>query len=134
MKDYNMDDYSALKGSTLIKGLASNEKMNFDSVEAASVFFARELDYVKAKAYEKKYPQLSALSFFPITSEIPEGAETATYYCYDIAKQNYAERKSTDDQRREMARKQMNVDSKRESKSVSARKAMIADMTGGKTV
>ena len=85
MKDYNMDDYSALKGSTLIKGLASNEKMNFDSVEAASVFFARELDYVKAKAYEKKYPQLSALSFFPITSEIPEGAETATYYCYDIA-------------------------------------------------
>lgn len=85
MRDFNMDDYSALKSSTLIRGLAGNEKMNFDGVEAASIFFARELDHVKAKAYEKKYPQLSALNLFPITSEVHEGAETTTYYSYDIA-------------------------------------------------
>lgn len=96
MRDYNMDDYSALRGSALVKGLAGNERMRFDSVEAASIFFARELDHVKAKTYEKQYPQLSALACFPITSEVHEGAETTTYYCYDITGMaaiinNYAE-------------------------------------------
>ena len=47
MKDFNMDDYSALKGSTLVKGLAGSEQLRFDSVESATVFFARELDQVK---------------------------------------------------------------------------------------
>lgn len=27
MKDFNMDDYSALKGSTLVKGLAGSEQL-----------------------------------------------------------------------------------------------------------
>lgn len=40
MKDFNMDDYSALKGSTLVKGLAGSEQLRFDSVESATVFFA----------------------------------------------------------------------------------------------
>lgn len=84
MKQFNMDDYNALKSSTLVKGLAGAEQMRFDSVEAASVFFARELDQVKAKTYDKKYPELSALAYFPITSEVNEGAETTTYYSYDI--------------------------------------------------
>ena len=83
MRDFNMDDYSALKGSTLIKGLA-REQLRFDSAEAATVFFARELDQVKAKTYDRQYPELSALSCFPITSEVNEGAETTTYYSYDI--------------------------------------------------
>ena len=84
MKDFNMDDYSALKGSTLVKGLAGSEQLRFDSVESATVFFARELDQVKTKTYDKQYPELSALSYFPITSEVNEGAETTTYYSYDI--------------------------------------------------
>ena len=84
MKDFNMDDYSALKGSTLVKGLAGSEQLRFDSVESATVFFARELDQVKTKTYDKQYPELSALSCFPITSEVNEGAETTTYYSYDI--------------------------------------------------
>lgn len=83
MKDFNMDDYSALKGSALIKGLAGDQ-LRFDSAEAATVFFARELDQVKAKTYDRQYPELSALSCFPITSEVNEGAETTTYYSYDI--------------------------------------------------
>lgn len=84
MKDFNMDDYSALKGSTLVKGLAGSEQLRFDSVESTTVFFARELDQVKTKTYDKQYPELSALSCFPITSEVNEGAETTTYYSYDI--------------------------------------------------
>ncbi|MCX4351715.1 MAG: DUF2184 domain-containing protein [Lachnospiraceae bacterium] len=86
MKQYNMDDYRALKGSTLMKGMAgSGSTMRFDSVEQASVFFARELDQVKSKTYDKVYPELSALANFPITSDVNEGAETTTYYSYDIA-------------------------------------------------
>lgn len=84
MKDFNMDDYNALKGSTLVKGLEGSEQLRFDSVESATVFFARELDQVKTKTYDKQYPELSALSCFPITSEVNEGAETTTYYSYDI--------------------------------------------------
>lgn len=84
MKDFNMDDYSALKGSTLIRGLAGSEQIRFDGIESATVFFARELDQVKAKTYDKQYPELSALTYFPITSEVNEGAETTTYYSYDI--------------------------------------------------
>ena len=84
MKDFNMDDYNALKNSTLVKGLARSEQLHFDGVESATIFFARELDQVKAKTYDKQYPELSALAHFPITSEVNEGAETTTYYSYDI--------------------------------------------------
>ena len=84
MKAFKMNDYNALSGSTLIKAIAESENMRFDSAEAATAFFARELDHVKAKTYDRKYPELSALANFPITSEVPDGAETTTYYSYDI--------------------------------------------------
>ena len=50
--------------------------MGFDGVEDASVFFARELDHVKAQSYDVEYPELTALSLFPITHEADAGAET----------------------------------------------------------
>ena len=69
--------------------------MRFDSAEDASVFFARELDHVKAQTYDRQYPNMTALQLFPTTSEADPGAETVTYYGYDkfgIAKiiSNYA--------------------------------------------
>lgn len=84
MKEFNRDDYNTLKSSNLVKGLANSTQLRFDSVESATAFFARELDQVKAKTYDKLYPELSALAYFPITSEVNEGAETTTYYSYDI--------------------------------------------------
>lgn len=57
--------------------------MRFDSAEDASIFFARELDYIKSKSYDKIYPEFTALNNFPITHEVPEGAETMTYYSYE---------------------------------------------------
>ena len=41
------------------------------------------LDYVKAKTYDRVYPELTALQMFPVTHEVPEGAETVTYYGYE---------------------------------------------------
>jgi len=51
---------------------------------------------------------------------------------YDIAKQSYGERKSTDDQRQKMVTDKIRQDAKMESNSNSARKNMISRMTGGK--
>lgn len=53
---------------------------------------------------------------------------------YDIAKQSFHERKSTDDQRRKMVSGKVRMDAKAESNSSSARRDMIARMTGGKKV
>ena len=80
---FDRADYNALIGSNMIHALVGGRQMNFDSVEDASVFFARELDYIKAKSYDKQYPEFTALNHFPITHEVPEGAETTTYYSYE---------------------------------------------------
>ena len=86
MKRYDMRDYENLKGSAVVQSLAgqrARDGSRLDGVSGASAFFARELDYVKAKAYDKQYPELSALVYMPQTSEVNEGAETATWYGYE---------------------------------------------------
>lgn len=80
---YDHADFAALMASNIAPTLAENKQMHFDSTEDASIFFARELDYIKSKSYDKIYPEFSALSNFPITHEVPEGAETMTYYSYE---------------------------------------------------
>lgn len=80
---YSQADFFALKASNITPALAEVKQCRFDSAEDASVFFARELDYIKAKSYDKIYPEFSALNNFPITHEVPEGAETTTYYSYE---------------------------------------------------
>lgn len=80
---YDRNDYSALVRSNLPAALVPDRSLRFDSAEDASVFFARELDYVKAKAYDKEYPQFTALQIFPHTSEVDPGANTFTYHIYD---------------------------------------------------
>ncbi len=48
-----------------------------------SLYFARQLEYIRAKIYDIKRPKLSALEVFPIDSTVPEWAETVTYRMYD---------------------------------------------------
>lgn len=80
---YDRADYQALMGSTIPSALVGIQGLRFDSAEDASVFFARELDYVKSQSYDVEYPEFTALSLFPISSEVNPGAETVTYYSYD---------------------------------------------------
>ena len=80
---YDQNDYEALLASNIPASLASTAQMRFDSAEDASVFFARELDYVKSQSYDVIYPKLTALNIFPVSSEVDPGAETITYYSYD---------------------------------------------------
>lgn len=55
--------------------------VNLDSEE--SIFFVRELEHVKARSYDRKYPELKAFRFIPMTTEAGVGAETVTYQMYD---------------------------------------------------
>lgn len=80
---YDVADYDALKMSNIMPSIAGNKQLRFDDAEDASVFFARELDYIKAKSYDKEYPEMTAINNFPVTHEVPEGAETTTYYSYE---------------------------------------------------
>ncbi len=80
--NYDRADVKALRSGTICEGMVG-DKMRFDSVEQASVFFARELDYIKTETYDIEHPEMTALSLFPVSSEVPEGAETFTYYSYD---------------------------------------------------
>lgn len=80
---YDVADLAALKASNLMPALKEDRLCRFDSTEDASIFFARELDYIKSKSYDKIYPEFTALNKFPITHEVPEGAESMTYYSYE---------------------------------------------------
>ena len=81
--NYDSADLKALRNSAIPDAILASEGVRFDSAEDASVFFARELDFVKANSYDVEYPELTALSLFPQTSEADEGADTVTYYTYD---------------------------------------------------
>jgi hypothetical protein len=59
------------------------EQCHFDAADDASVFFARELDYVKTQTYDVVYPEFNALRLFPVSSSVDPGMETITYYSYD---------------------------------------------------
>lgn len=55
--------------------------VNLDANE--SVFFARELEHIKAQTYDVKYPELKATQLIPVSTEAGPGAESITYTQYD---------------------------------------------------
>ena len=50
---------------------------------AETIFFNEELESVKAKTYDKKYPELKMRKLIPVSFEVDAGADTITYYQYD---------------------------------------------------
>lgn len=81
--NYSKAEARLLRNDPIINAVMVSDSTHFDSADDASVFFARELDHVKTKTYDKQYPELTAMSLFPITHEADAGAETITYYTYD---------------------------------------------------
>ena len=51
--------------------------------EGESIFFARELEHVKGKTYDIKFPNLKARLLFPLDFAANAGAETITYEQFD---------------------------------------------------
>ena len=62
------------------KGYIHNQG-NFD--EAASIFLARQLAYVRSKVLEVKKAPLNAFMVFPVQTDVPAGAESAYQRVYD---------------------------------------------------
>jgi len=54
---------------------------NLDASETA--FFARELEYVKAKTYDIRFAPMKALQLLPVSSDAGEGAESITYRSFE---------------------------------------------------
>lgn len=81
--NFDRNDELALRNSAIPAAVMNSEGVRFDSAEDVSVFFARELDHVKAQSYDVEYPELTALQLFPQSSEADAGAETIVYYTYD---------------------------------------------------
>ena len=51
--------------------------------DADGIFLARELDYVKSRAYDVKYAELSGMRVIPRNQDVPNWAETITYRMWD---------------------------------------------------
>ncbi len=49
-----------------------------------AVAFSRQLEYVRARVYETKYPELKARQLFPVTSGTPVGAQSLTITSFDM--------------------------------------------------
>lgn len=49
-----------------------------------TIYFARELEHIKAKSYDVRYAELKARSLIPVSNEAGPGAESITYYQYDM--------------------------------------------------
>ena len=67
------------------KAEARRRGLNYDSADTVANWFARQLEYVQTMAYKVLYPQLSALTLFPVTTEVPVGAAEMTYRGYGYA-------------------------------------------------
>ena len=80
---FDSTELQTLINSAIPAAIMASEGTRFDSAEDASVFFARELDHIKAQSYDVEYPEFTALTLFPISNEADPGAETITYYTYD---------------------------------------------------
>jgi hypothetical protein len=48
-----------------------------------SIFFERDLEYVKTKTYDIKHKQLKATQLIPVSNETPAGADTITFRRFD---------------------------------------------------
>lgn len=60
---------------------AIENSVNLDADER--VFFDRQLEHVKSRTYDIKYPELKAKRYIPVSTEAGPGAETITYEQYD---------------------------------------------------
>lgn len=68
---------------TMIRQDHNGREVSFTEDAGETASFARALEYVRAKTYERKYAELKARSFLPLATDIPIGAESWTYRAWD---------------------------------------------------
>lgn len=73
---FKLDEIAAAVQFQVQAGLS-----NLDANE--SIFFARQLEYIRPQIFDVKRPRMSAFEVFPIDRSVPDWAETVTYTMYD---------------------------------------------------
>lgn len=61
-------------------GMKSNNPLHLDANE--TVFFEKELEFVKSKTYDAKLPELKGLALIPVSTEAGPGANSITFKRY----------------------------------------------------
>lgn len=65
-----------------------NKNLNLPHLDAnESVFFSRELEFVKSRSYDKKYAHLKARTLIPVSGEADPWADAIVYESYDMVGQ-----------------------------------------------
>jgi len=64
-----------------IKSPAVSEYFHSDA--DTGVFFERQVEYVKSRAYETMYPGIKAMDLLPVSFEVNEGAKSIVYLLWD---------------------------------------------------
>lgn len=86
LKDYRIDEsgaeFQAMQATVNGWGLTRSDGARLDAGETATI--ARQLLYVKARTYDVKYPMFKARDFIPVSHDIPSGAETWSYFQWDM--------------------------------------------------
>ena len=60
------------------------QKFRFDNMDASeSVFFSRQLESIRAQAFDVAYPELKGFKLVPAKTDIHPGAEQYTYRVFD---------------------------------------------------
>lgn len=75
---YTFDGKNIQLDSAVVIAMA-NGTMDADG----AVFFQRQLEKIKAKSYDVRYPELKARSLFPVSNEGGDGIQNITYRTYD---------------------------------------------------
>jgi hypothetical protein len=77
-QEFDEDDLRAIQAQG--GGILHEDQADFGG---ASLAFARQLDYVKARAYDRRYPDLRASVLVPDVQDVPEWVQTITVTSYD---------------------------------------------------
>jgi len=66
-------------------GAALKDPKRYIKLDAdESIFFVRQLTYIKSKTYDVEYPELRARQLIPVSMEAGEGAQSIVYHQFDM--------------------------------------------------
>src|SRR3954471_15395891 len=77
-ENYSETDYRAIVGAIPKLFREDASAITLSDYNQYGIWFARQLDYIKTKVYERLYPAMNANRLVPDATDVPEWAETIT--------------------------------------------------------
>lgn len=85
LQDIHVDADDLARFAELLNaaGVKQSNGRRFTADAGETAMFARQLEYIRAKTYDKVYAENKALTFFPVSTDVPAGADTFTVQQWD---------------------------------------------------